>query len=155
MIQKSKHFVVFTGAGLSTSAGIPDYRSGANTVLATGAGKWEKKANIDLAQKSGKLVNPPVKIGVDEAIEIAQPTLSHMSLVELMNKGYLKHIISQNVDGLHVKSGIPLANISELHGNNHLEICEYCERSYMRTFNVRKVLTKNHKTGRKCNDTKC
>ena len=46
MIKESKHFVSFTGAGLSTGAGIPDYRSGANTVLPTGPGCWEKASLI-------------------------------------------------------------------------------------------------------------
>ena len=46
MITGAKHFVAFTGAGLSTGAGIPDYRSGANTVMETGPGCWEKAANI-------------------------------------------------------------------------------------------------------------
>jgi len=44
MILQSKHFIAFTGAGISTSAGIPDYRSGVNTVLPTGPGCWEKLA---------------------------------------------------------------------------------------------------------------
>ena len=46
MILSSEHFVAFTGAGISTSAGIPDYRSGVHTVLPTGPGCWEKAANI-------------------------------------------------------------------------------------------------------------
>jgi len=48
MIKNSKHFIAFTGAGISTSTGIPDFRSGINTVLKTGPGAWEK-----LAQKVG------------------------------------------------------------------------------------------------------
>lgn len=42
LISESKHFIAFTGAGISTSCGIPDYRSGVNTVVKTGPGAWEK-----------------------------------------------------------------------------------------------------------------
>ncbi len=52
MVKQSKHFIAFTGAGISTSAGIPDYRSGTNTVLPTGAGCWEKLA---LKEKQDKI----------------------------------------------------------------------------------------------------
>lgn len=44
MVRKSKYFVAFTGAGISTACGIPDFRSGVNTVLPTGPGAWEKLA---------------------------------------------------------------------------------------------------------------
>ena len=55
LIRNSKRMVAFTGAGLSTAAGIPDYRSGANTIVETGPGCWEKAANIEKARKEGKL----------------------------------------------------------------------------------------------------
>lgn len=57
MILSSEHFVAFTGAGISTSAGIADFRSGANTVMETGPGAWEKAANIQKAKKEGTHVS--------------------------------------------------------------------------------------------------
>ena len=84
------------------------------------------------------------------------PTRTHMALVELMERGKLKHIISQNVDGLHRKSGIPKEKISEVHGNTNLEICQKCDNDYMRDFRTRTAKkNKEHKTGRKCDDPKC
>ena len=58
-------------------------------------------------------------------------------MVQLMKSGFLKYIISQNVDGLHRKSGIPYDNIAELHGNTNLEVCEKCQTGYMRDFRTR------------------
>ena len=79
-----------------------------------------------------------------------------MALVELFEKNHLKYVVSQNVDGLHRKSGIPAANLSELHGNTNLEICEECGREYMRDTRVRNAQkVKDHRTGRKCESTGC
>ena len=117
-IKASNHLTFFTGAGVSTSSGIPDYRSGANTVLATGAGCWEKAANIQKAKKDGTLKNAPAKKSeFNLKISQAVPNQTHMSMVAMQDAGILKHVISQNVDGLHRKSGILGENISELHGN--------------------------------------
>ena len=121
--------MAFTGAGISTSAGIPDFRSGFDTVLETGPGAWEKAANLSKV--------PNNKVIVKQSIQKAIPTDTHMSLVSLMEQGLLKLLISQNFDGLHRKSGIPPENIAELHGNTNLEICTKCQREFLRDFRVR------------------
>ena len=77
-------------------------------------------------------------------------------MVELMNKGFLRHVISQNIDGLHRKSGIPEENISEVHGNTNLEICTKCETGYMRDYGVSNPDgASKHMTGRTCDDQQC
>jgi NAD-dependent SIR2 family protein deacetylase len=101
--------IAFTGAGISTSTGIPDFRSGKDTVLPTGPGAWEKAA-LKLNTKA-KLSVPTVK---------AKPSVTHMSLVTLQQYGVLKYLVSQNTDGLHLRSGFPSDFISELHGNTNL-----------------------------------
>ena len=156
LIRNSKNMMAFTGAGLSTAAGIPDYRSGANTVVETGPGCWEKAANIEKARKEGKLYQPPTKTNFNVTIQKAFPTKGHMALKDLMDRGILKGVISQNVDGLHRKSGIPADKIFELHGNTNLEVCEKCKKDYMRDFRVREAQkNKDHKTSRKCDKKEC
>jgi NAD-dependent SIR2 family protein deacetylase len=155
MIRSSKHFVSFTGAGLSTAAGIRDFRSPYNTKNAVGPGQWEIRAKTDAARKAGKA---PPKNNATIATDMAQahPTKAHMAMVELMNQGFLKHIISQNTDGLHRKSGIPADKISEVHGNRNKEECKKCGMEYMRDYRTRTAkATKEHKTGRKCDNPKC
>ena len=144
-IKDSHHFVAFTGAGISTGAGIADFRSGKNTVLETGPGIWEKKA-LHLTEK------PKVSTDMLKAF----PTKCHMSLLKLIDEGYLKYIISQNIDGLHRKSGIPPEKISELHGNTNIETCPKCKKEYLRDFRTRTAKTvKDHQTGRVCTVKDC
>ena len=79
-----------------------------------------------------------------------------MAFVELMKHNYLKNIISQNIDGLHLKSGIPESKIFELHGNTNLEQCQKCDKKYLRNYKVRtERKLKEHATGRLCDDTAC
>ena len=143
MIKAAKHFVVFTGAGISTSVGIPDFRSGPKTVLKTGAGLWENKT----APKKGSK-----KMVMNRAI----PSITHMSLHQLVQDGIVKFLVSQNIDGLHRKSGVPYEKLAELHGNRNLEKCGKCGKHYLRDFRTRTALdVHDHKTGRKCDDPKC
>merc|ERR1712154_390867 len=139
LIRNSKHFCAFTGAGISTAAGIADFRSGINTVLDTGTGKWAAQS----AKAQGKSKQIKKNKRAKSSIK-AIPTASHMALVSLMTTGpkYLKCMISQNTDGLHRRSGMPVDQLCELHGNTTLEVCDKCGRGYMRDYRCRNSLRK-------------
>ncbi|KAJ3429719.1 nad-dependent protein deacetylase sirtuin-7 [Anaeramoeba flamelloides] len=132
LMNRSKHIIAFTGAGISTSAGIPDYR-GPN-------GVWT-------CRDQGR---PLPK--VDKPWNLLKPTYTHMSLVRLVQEGRIHHVISQNIDGLHLHSGLPFDKLSELHGNLNIEVCKKCGEKYFRPFNVIEESTSkhNHLTGRYC-----
>ena len=83
--------IAFTGAGISTAAGIPDFRSGTDTVLKTGAGKWEIEAHNKTAKPAQKLQS---RASAD-AMKTAFPTYTHMALKTLIEHGYLKCLVSQ------------------------------------------------------------
>ncbi|EGY22013.1 hypothetical protein VD0002_g8530 [Verticillium dahliae] len=132
-IRKAKHMIAFTGAGVSTSAGIPDFRGpdGAWTLRAQGR------------ERTGETTSTLQAI----------PTLTHMALVELQNQGILKYLVSQNCDGLHRRSGMLPDRISELHGNSNLEYCRDCGKEYLRDFRAVSTYEKSirdHRTGRRC-----
>ncbi|XP_038900035.1 NAD-dependent protein deacetylase SRT1 [Benincasa hispida] len=133
MIQKSKHLVVFTGAGISTSCGIPDFRGP--------KGIWT-------LQREGKAL-PEASLPFHRAM----PSITHMALVELEKAGILKFIISQNIDGLHLRSGIPREKLAELHGNSFMETCPSCGAEYLRDFEVETIGLKD--TSRRCSDANC
>ncbi|HMF30267.1 MAG TPA: Sir2 family NAD-dependent protein deacetylase [Candidatus Lokiarchaeia archaeon] len=109
-IAEAQTVVALTGAGISTESGIPDYRGP--------EGVWTRRDK--------GLPPPPMKVPWEDI----QPNAGHFALVELMNLGKLDFLISQNVDGLHLQSGIPVEKIAELHGNHHLWHCLNCNAKY-------------------------
>lgn len=73
-------------------------------------------------EKKGE--KPTINVTFDEAT----PTKTHMALKALLDAGHVKYIVSQNIDGLHLKSGIARKYLSELHGNMFIENCSKCRR---------------------------
>ncbi|CAL1282442.1 unnamed protein product [Larinioides sclopetarius] len=133
-LKESSCTVVYTGAGISTSAQIPDYRGP--------DGVWT------LLQK-GKEIKM-------KDLSLAEPTFTHMAIKQLHKEGRISHIVSQNCDGLHLRSGLPKTALSELHGNMFIEVCPKCKplKQYVRLFDVTEHTgLHRHKTGRFC--SKC
>ncbi|XP_031492992.1 NAD-dependent protein deacetylase SRT1-like isoform X1 [Nymphaea colorata] len=133
LIQQSKHLVAFTGAGISTSSGIPDFRGPTGIWTLQRAGKDLPEASLPFHR--------------------AMPSLTHMALVQLEKAGILKFLISQNVDNLHLRSGIPREKLAELHGNCFRELCPKCGAEYIRDFEVETIGMKE--TSRRCSVPKC
>lgn len=142
LIKKSHYCVVFTGAGISTSAGIGDYRGkGGKWTQMDQAATTTKLAEsvVDLAPSSEAVGSKDEKEdGNDGGInyESLRPTYTHEAIAKLVEVGLVKHVISQNCDGLHRLSGVPDDKLSELHGNVFIEVCERCGRNYNRPFYV-------------------
>lgn len=114
-LYESQYLVVFTGAGISTESGLPDFR-GSN-------GVWTRR------DRGLKPVTPAV------SWDAVEPNIGHDSIVELQRLGKLKFLISQNVDNLHLKSGIAPNLLAELHGNRTKLRCLRCEQTIDRDAN--------------------
>jgi len=127
LILSSRKLVVFTGAGISTESGIPDFRSP--------GGIWERFDPDDFTYQ--KFVSDPESrrkqwrmLGEGLLTRGAQPNLAHYAIAELDRLGKLNCVITQNVDNLHQKAGVPDDKVFELHGNMQWAVCLDCGRRY-------------------------
>ncbi len=124
IIKKSKNLIALTGAGHSVESGIPDFR-GTNGLWS----KWDPEEYIDIdvfrvnPEKSWILLFEMMKLTLN-----AKPNPAHYALAEFEQNGYLKAVITQNIDGLHQAAGSK--NVIEFHGNDKKFECLECGNIY-------------------------
>ena len=126
MVMGADKVVAFTGAGISTECGIPDFRSP--------GGIWSTYRPIDfhtfMSSAAARREALSRYLKVREAVGSPRPGRGHRALAELARIGKLTHVITQNIDGLHQASGLCLEQVIELHGNGTYAHCLECGRRH-------------------------
>jgi NAD-dependent deacetylase len=122
LIKTRSRAVAFTGAGISTECGIPDFRSP--------GGIWTQYKPIPFqeftASPAARLEAFRRYFHIYDDVKDAKPGRGHMALAHLHKRGTLSHVVTQNIDGLHLASGVPANRIVELHGNGTYCRCLAC-----------------------------
>ncbi|GAI98835.1 unnamed protein product, partial [marine sediment metagenome] len=126
LIRSSRYLAAFTGAGISTESGIPDFRGP--------KGIWKRYRPIELSE----FISDPAarkeywrrKIEIYPRIKEASANEGHRALARLHKAGFLQTVITQNIDSLHLNSGIPDSRVIELHGSNAYIACLDCRKRY-------------------------
>lgn len=125
-VRRTSAIVVFTGAGISTESGIPDFRSP--------GGLWTRYQPITfqeyMTSEAARVEAWKRRLEGWEQYKNARPNVGHFFVQSLHSKGKLVGLITQNVDGLHSASGLPDEKIVELHGTNRQIVCLGCDRIY-------------------------
>ena len=126
LIDEATRAVVFTGAGISTESGIPDFRSP--------GGLWEKYKPVMyqdfLASDDSKREYWRQRFARADDMITAEPNRGHRAVEKLVRTGKVSAVITQNIDGLHQRSGVPEEKIIELHGNSTYASCLDCNDRY-------------------------
>jgi len=126
MVQASDVIVPFTGAGISTECGIPDFRSP--------GGLWTKNKPIPfdefLASQEARNESWRRRFAMAEQFGVARPGRGHRALASLYHAGKVPAIITQNIDNLHQASGFSPQHVVELHGNTTFATCLDCSARY-------------------------
>jgi NAD-dependent SIR2 family protein deacetylase len=112
-LHEASYVVVFTGAGISTDSGLPDFRGP--------DGVWTRRDKGLPPKETGK------------PWDSVDPNVAHFAIVELQKLGKLRFLISQNIDNLHLKSGIRPELLAELHGNLTKLRCTRCQKTFDRS----------------------
>lgn len=126
LIDRSSRIIAFTGAGISTECGVPDFRSPNSPWLANKPIPFSdylasEEARIDAWQRKFKM---------DALYADAKPGRTHLALADMVHSGVIEVIITQNIDNLHQQSGVPADRLIELHGNGSYAHCLSCFRRH-------------------------
>jgi NAD-dependent deacetylase len=125
-LSRANSLLVFTGAGISTNSGIPDFR-GPN-------GVWRQRQPVYydefLASEEARTEYWDYKLESWPVMRDARPNSIHRAIVDLHEAGRLHAVITQNIDGLHQMAGLPEALVIELHGTNRWVECLGCKRRF-------------------------
>jgi NAD-dependent deacetylase len=126
LVQPARRAVLFTGAGVSTECGVPDYRSP--------GGLWSQVRPIEfkewLASPERRLDGWKRYFQIRDSFKDVKPGRGHHAMAELVRRGHVASVITQNIDDLHRLSGIPPEMIVELHGNGTYARCLVCAERY-------------------------
>jgi NAD-dependent protein deacetylase/lipoamidase len=126
LVEGARVIAPFTGAGISTECGIPDFRSP--------GGIWTKNRPIPfdefLASQEMRNESWRRRFAMERHFADARPGRGHLALASLYRSGRARGVITQNIDNLHQSSGISAEHVIELHGNNSYATCLDCGRRY-------------------------
>lgn len=124
LMRAARSAVVFTGAGISTESGIPDFRSP--------TGLWARERPVmyeDFMAHYGMRVKSwQLSARMFREVADAQPNAGHRAIAELQKRGHVAAVVTQNVDGLHQLAGS--GNVIELHGSNRFCACQHCGKEW-------------------------
>ena len=126
LIEEASCVVVFTGAGISTESGIPDFRSPNGIWSQTTPVYFQDFVTSELARREAWRR----KFVVDRDIVGAEPNRGHRAVAKLVRIGKVTNVITQNIDNLHQASGVPAGQVIELHGNGTYASCLTCQTHY-------------------------
>jgi NAD-dependent deacetylase len=124
LIRSSRRTVVFTGAGISTESGIPDFRSP--------GGIWTKMMPVEfqdyISDPLARRVSWQRRFEMEDTWNAVKPNDGHLAVAALVAQGRVSHVITQNIDALHQAAGVPDSLVIELHGNTRYAKCLDCGR---------------------------
>jgi NAD-dependent deacetylase len=122
LVQRARRAVVFSGAGISTESGIPDFRSP--------GGYWTRHKPIPfdefMSSEDKRLEAWRRFLVISQTIAEARPSAGHLAVARLVELGHVASVITQNIDGLHAEAGVPRDLIIEVHGNGTHAKCLAC-----------------------------